>query len=487
MFTDYARTARHQSQALPGATTVSCWRDRTCAFHLQGGNQAYDGFSRWASQPGKKEPMSESEFSTLAERLEHAYATLLPKGKGFLPPVVPVDRVPEPFDIYQNACNELPERFGGPGTIRPWLDDLFAHHDAVVTEAVDRLTFMEQQKLMTVLCTLAHTYRWGKTPPDEAEFERTHLVLPPGIDKLWTHLAALLKQPRVGSLWNMALCNWSLAGRSGDSSYSVDELSRDSLRLSHGWLNPPLAPALEIFILTFVETEARGEAVVRGGVELVRAVASDDLPTVLAGLEELNDAIRCMNHVFYKNIRAAMIDPASWNLYVKPIHGWGITTDEGRLEGASGMQLGSIQCADAVLGIQNDALVSKATVEARRYMPEPHQRFLSMLDTVRPLLPTYVRNHDYLLLTQRYNDCVDALRAWRQAHQRRGALYLRGSGNGPTGATTGMVVSISDHAVTDFETIMQERIDETMRAGIPFLRGPLARAEGQHELEERAH
>lgn len=172
-----------------------------------------------------------------------------------------------------------------------------------------------------------------------------------------------------------------------------------------------------------------------------------------------------MNHVFYKNIRAKLIDPAGWNECIKPIYGWGVNTEE-PLEGASGLQLGSIQCADAVLGIGHETFLPKAAVESRRYRPESHRRFLSVMDEVRALVPRYVRERDDPLLTQCYNACVDALRSWRHAHQRRGALYLRGNGNGPMGGTTGMAIASRDNAVEDFHSMMQERIDETTKAHI---------------------
>ncbi len=412
--------------------------------------------------------MHRSEPHVLAERVEHAYAMHLPPGKGFLPPVVPVDVLPDVFARYQHACDALPSRFGEPGGgIRPWLDSLFSRHDPAVTQAIDRLSPMERQKAMTVLCTLAHTYRWEKTPPDQAAFELKRLTLPPGIDEPWTHLARVLWQPRVGSLWNVALCNWSLAFKPGGSDYSADELTLENLRFTHGWLNPPLASALEVFMLTFVETEARGVAVIQRSLDLVRSVADNDVHAILSCLETLDEAIKTMNHVFYKNIRARLIDPAAWNERIKPIYGWGLDTGEGTLEGASGLQLGAIQCADAVLGIENETFLPRAVAESRKYMPEGHRQFLSAMDTVRSLVPRYIRENGNAPLTQRYNLCVDSLRAWRQAHQRRGALYLCGNGAGPMGGTTGMAIRDSEHAVEEFHAMMQGRIGETMNAHIP--------------------
>ena len=412
--------------------------------------------------------MRSPEAQYLADRLERAWERFLPTGKGFLPATTPAQELPAVFARYQLACDALPERFGTQnGSVRPWLDGIFAEHDPAITQAIDHLSPLEQQRAMTVLSTLAHSYRWERTPPDRAAFACKHLILPPGIDEPWTHLARVLHQPRVGSLWNMALCNWSLASKLGGSDYSIEELTLENLHLALGWLNPPLHRALEIFILTFVETEARGVAVVRQSIELVRSVTEADARAVVCTLEALENAIRTMNHVFYKNIRAAMIDPAMWNTSIKPIYGWGVDAGDGMLEGASGLQLGAIQCADAALGIEDQSVMSRAAVDARRYMPVHHRRFLSVTDTVRPIVPAFVRDSGDPSLARGYNTCVDALRAWRQAHRQRGALYLRGDGTGPAGATTGLAVSSNHHAAVDeFQSLMQERIDETAKARV---------------------
>ncbi|MDQ3613790.1 MAG: indoleamine 2,3-dioxygenase, partial [Chloroflexota bacterium] len=251
------------------------------------------------------------------------------------------------------------------------------------------------------------------------------------------------------------------------SGYSVEEVTLENLRFNHGWLNPPLARALSVFMLTFVETEARGAAVVRRCVDLVRSVAKDDAHAVLCSLESLEVAIKAMNHVFYRNIRTTLIDPAAWDEWIKPIYGWGLDAGDGTLEGASGLQLGSIQCAEAILGFENETFLSNAAIDSRKYMPVGHRRFLSVADAARPMVPRYIREHDSPLLTQRYNACIDSLRAWRQAHRQRGALYLRGNGAGSMAGSTGMAISGCEHAAVDqFHALMQERIDETMKAHI---------------------
>lgn len=155
--------------------------------------------------------MSTSETRRRVERVEHAYSTYLPSGKGFLPPVVPDDRLPETFKPYVRACDGLPGRFGGTNSsVRPWLDGLFSRHDATVCAAIDRLSLMERQKLMTVLSMLAHAYRWEKTPPDRAAFELTHLTLPPvstSHGRTW-HACWASLESAVSGTWHFATGLW---------------------------------------------------------------------------------------------------------------------------------------------------------------------------------------------------------------------------------------------------------------------------------------
>ena len=421
-----------------------------------------------------------SDRRAAAALVRDAYRAHLPEGKGFLPAAVPADRLPAPLAPYLRACEELPRRFGAPGGVRPWLGALFARNDPAVARAIDGLGAAEEQALMTALCVLAHAYRWGTSPPDRAEFALTHLTLPEGMDRPWTRLARRLGQPRVGTLWNLMLCNWRLAGKPGGSPYTADEATVGGLRLAHGWLLPPYAAQLERFVLTFVETEARGAAVVDECVALIAAAAREDSPAVLRRLQRLRSAIEAMNGVFYRNIRTAVLDPGVWAERIQPTFAWGLEGDGGPLEGASGLQLGAVQCADATLGVEGETAMGRAAGASRRYMPEPHRRFLAALDGARPLVRGFVRERGDAALTRCYDGCVGALAAWRRAHQRRGQLYLGGAsdpgGTGRPRLSTGLSLQGEGDPVEGFEATMQQRIDETRRAA---LGGPVRAAAGE--------
>jgi hypothetical protein len=403
-----------------------------------------------------------------AALVREAYDTYLAEGKGFLPATVPLDRLPQPFTAYLLACHELPARFDGPDEgVRGWLDHLFTQCDPAIIRAIDGLSAMECEKLMTVLCALAHTYRWDTSPPDKSAFALQRLALPEGIDKPWTYLARRMRQPRVGSLWNLTLCNWSLTTKRGGSEYSPEDLILPHLRLAHGWLLPPLAAALELWVLTFVETEARGVAVVQESVALIEAAEAADAEMALHRLERLNAAVKSMNEVFYTNVRLSRLDPGDWVERIQPTFRWGLDMGEGPLEGGSGLQLGSIQCVDGALDVPRTSLMATAAVASRTYMPEAHREFLAVIDAARPVVRRFVQERNDRRLTQGYNDCVKSLRTWRHAHLKRGALYLQAHGADRTIASTGLTISLDDDPLEIFTDTMRERIDETTRATLP--------------------
>ena len=152
----------------------------------------------------------------IAERVRRAYQTHLNEEGGFLPPAVPLDHLPAPFEPFLKECAELPYPFPAErGGVRTWLNDLFKDDNPAITSAIDGLRYMERLKLMTVLSILGHSFRWDTVPPRPEMVALTHLEFPAGLDTPWTHLAMLMNQPRVGTMWSLLLCNWTLRTKPG--------------------------------------------------------------------------------------------------------------------------------------------------------------------------------------------------------------------------------------------------------------------------------
>lgn len=377
----------------------------------------------------------------------------------FLPPLVPVDELPPVFAPYLAACGELPARYPREhGGVRIWMDHEFRRDRPEVRRAIAGLDPGEADALMTALCALGHTYRWDSVPPAAARFDERHIPLPPGIAGPWGALATKTGQPRVGSAWSLHLTNWTMPGRPGGAPYRAEELSRTSVRVARNWLAPPVDADLESFSVAFVLMEASGAQVLLALVEAVEAVAALRVETTLAALQRLQGAIAAMTLGFSMNVRKRTIDPATWLELIQPTYAWGA---EG---GPSGMQLGTIQALDAVLGIGRRSALAQLARTARRHMPKAHRRFLGTLDLAGPALRGLVLASRSDEMTAQFDACVAALGRFRVTHKARGALYLRSRPPGDVArASTGLTIGVHDEPLETFERSMDERIAETQR------------------------
>src|SRR5437762_2273693 len=116
---------------------------------------------------------------SLSASVGEAYTTCLSVEGGFLPPKVPAQELPPPFDLYTRACLELATHYhAGDAHVRPWLDECMTWKEDWAG-MVDELDEPELNSLMTALSTLAHAYRWDSAPPRSEEYRRSRIDLPP--------------------------------------------------------------------------------------------------------------------------------------------------------------------------------------------------------------------------------------------------------------------------------------------------------------------
>lgn len=397
----------------------------------------------------------------VARQVRASYATDLGAVGAFLPARVPLDDLPPVFERHLMACKELAYRYPAErGGVRRWMDREFSREEVATRYAIPRLTCSEHEKLMTVLAVLGHAYRWDFLPPARHRFNERHIALPPGIEGPWNALSRVCGQPRVGTTWTLHLCNWTMKDRSGGARYRAEDLYEDNIRIAHNWLLPPADVHLDRFSTSFVLVEARGAAVLRHMVDTVDAIASRRMEEVLASLEHLHAAIRAMTIAFSLNVRKRTVDTAIWRELVQPTFPWSAEADEpGQMEaGPSGLQMGTVQALDAALGVEGNSELGSLAKTARRYMPEPHRRFLGTLDLAGPVIRSFVRESGCKDLRMHFNRCVAALRSFRATHQARGCQYLRTRPNdGGARASTGLTIGVGDDPIETFERTMAER------------------------------
>jgi CRP-like cAMP-binding protein len=405
----------------------------------------------------------------LAARVRQAYEADLGAVGTFMPERTPVHDLPEPFTRYAEACLELPRRHpADDGGVREWLDDLFGAPDPAAMAAVSELADHERDELMTVLSFLAHAYRWDTIPPRPERFAERLIDLPPAIEQPWTELARVLGQPRVGSLWAMVLCNWSLVGVPPGSAYDPLALDRETLRVHYGWVPEAARGHLERFVLTFVLLEARGAAVLRAIVDAVEATAREDVQETAYVLDKLSAAIEAFSEPLVSTIRRPLVEPQIFIDFLQPSWAWDAEGVGDLQGGPSGLQLGTLHAMDAALSIRGDGEFDASRRAALVYLPERHRRFLRVLEDATPLLRQFVVASNDAPLKWRFNDCVRALRVFRVIHMKRGSHYLRaGKESGEGRVTTGLALEgRGDPVVAEFERFMSERIADTTAATV---------------------
>lgn len=403
----------------------------------------------------------------LAENLRLAHITLLDPEVGFLPKLTPADTLPEQFKHFLTIVDELPFNYHGYGlSVRSWLNEKFSEHDADSNSILQKLQQPERDRLMTAVSVLAHAYRWDCAPPKRDAYELKAITLPVGLAEPWRVLSKEMGHPRVGNLYSMVLSNWSMKGVKGGSSYFAADIIESKISPRCLWLTEPESDALSAFLLTGIETEAKGAPAIKTVVDLVSAAARRDMPFVIFLLERLRTEIKLMGDPFKRLIQNSRITPSAFMQLIQPTTIWGLDEGNGPLEGASGPQVGSIQCIDAVLGVPKISNMSHAIERSRAYLPKVQRDFLSVVDTCSNILRTFVANCDDGRLTGEFNGCLMALRAWRLVHKARGATYLKPDKEIAGYASTGGVVELDAKRVTAFEQEMDGRVSDLAQAKI---------------------
>lgn len=405
----------------------------------------------------------ESHPTQAARAVTDAFSRYLSVEGGFLPSYVPLSTLPVRLAHYTEALDLLPATYSRDlGGVREWMDERFRNFNPDLLSEIATLNDPEQHKLLVVLSILAHTYRWDSVPAPRSAYETKTLQLPAGIEKPFFFLADLLDQPRCGTLWSTTISNWRMKGRRGGDSYRNEEMTLENLQIAHSWFPPPMHEQLERWVLVFTLMEARGAPVIRDLVALIEAAARENVPMSIDLFHNLSANLSRMIKVFHREIRFRSLDKNLWREWIQPTFIWGLESGSGeQLEGASGLQLGAVQCVDIALGVEGESAMGKAVIESRKYMPKPHRLFLAALDGAGNVVRDFVVRSRSNELKRQYNECISIMARFRTSHQARGAAYIRGDGSPKTITSTGLSLSGEESAVQVFDEAMEERLRET--------------------------
>lgn len=347
---------------------------------------------------------------------------------GFLPPELPLARLPEYFDAWEKLAVDLPalimtRRLRGLVDQMPLLDAAKLDGEP------------QWRRACSILSFISHGYVWSRPEPSKH--------LPKVLADPWKTVCDHFDLPPIASyaglcLWNFRTIvptktpeGWDLENLAALTSYtgSVDE----------AW-----------FYLVSTMIERQGGPCLKLGLDAIAATRENDVETVVAklqGLAENIDAListlsrmheTCDPHFFYFRLRPFL---AGWkNMEAAGLPDGVIYGDESeprQYSGGSNAQSSLIQALDILLnvvhyptgerkmprmepekkeGVQTPP-PSSFLLEMRNYMPKDHREFLFDLEKVAEIRQFVVRNESaHPELVTAYDACLAMLRNLRSRH-----------------------------------------------------------------------
>ncbi|TVY17101.1 Indoleamine 2,3-dioxygenase [Lachnellula arida] len=347
---------------------------------------------------------------------------------GFLPPELPLERLPDPYYNKWEAVVAnlqgliLSKRLRGVIERLPVLSTAGLEHDS------------EWRRAYSLLCFMAHGYIWGGDSPSER--------LPPAISVPLLHISDYLEVLPVATY--AAVCLWNFkplfVDEHVDNLENLATLTTFTGSIDESW-----------FYLVSVAIEARGAPILPLMLTAIEAARINDSAIVTAclrrfaeRLDDLGTLLQrihegCDPHVFYHRIRpflAGSKNMAEAGLPNGMLYEDGTGTEKFRqYSGGSNAQSSIIQFFDIALGIEHRPTGEKKDVsseselegtappskhnfllEMRKYMPGPHRRFLEDFTMVANIRDYVEANQGNFELTAAYDACLAMLRAFRDKH-----------------------------------------------------------------------
>ncbi|KAJ9156605.1 Indoleamine 2,3-dioxygenase [Pleurostoma richardsiae] len=349
---------------------------------------------------------------------------------GFLPEVLPLTRLPDPYYNKWEAIAAnlqaliLSKRLRGVIDRLPVLSTIGLEHDA------------EWRRAYSLLCFMAHGYIWGGDSPSER--------LPPAISVPLLEVSAHLEVPPVATY--AALCLWNFkplfVDEDIDNLENLATLNTFTGSLDESW-----------FYLVSVAIEARGAPIIPLMLTAIAAARENDAGTVTRclrtfaeRLDDLGTLLQRMHEscdpiIFYNRIRpflAGSKNMAEAGLPNGVIYEDGSGTEQYRqYSGGSNAQSSIIQFFDIVLGVDHRPTGEKKRpgdasdsdrggrgpapkhnfiAEMRRYMPGLHARFLNDVSAVANIRDFVEANGGDSSLRLAYDACLSMLSVLRDKH-----------------------------------------------------------------------
>jgi len=358
---------------------------------------------------------------------------------GFLPEELPLAKLPEEWEEWENLVEILP-KLNESKTTRTAVMHLPAMAIGdVEDEAVLR-------RLYSVLVLVCHSYIWCK--PEEPITK-----LPEKLAVPWYKVAEKLGIVPVLTHAAIDLWNWKLKDPAGEWELDNMELCGSMTGTEdEAW-----------FCLVMTAIEAAGAPGLLKMMDL-RAKIDTGSVTPKEAIEAFTFFTECLQKC--RKIIARVGEKCQPEIFFNVLRpylgGWnkdgmiyeGISGEPIKYKGGSAAQSSLIQAFDHLLGIVHTGKQTSAFFkEMRKYMPDKHHQFMDLLAS-NANIRRYVVDQKKAGLTAAYNKCIQGMVYFRIGHQKLTKDYVVafiGGGAKGTGDT-------------DIEKFIQMSLDETKAA-----------------------
>ncbi|KAM9364467.1 indoleamine 2,3-dioxygenase 2-like isoform 2-T2 [Pholidichthys leucotaenia] len=267
-------------------------------------------------------------------------------------------------------------------------------------------------------------YVWQEGQHAPAETLPKALALP-----YWT-VSRRLGLPPILTYADSVLANWKLKDPTREM-----EIGNMDLIFSF-----PGGESCKGFFIVSMLVEMAASLGIRGALEVMHAKKASDCIGVQNGLNKITQSLKKMMERF--KLMHNHVEPAAFHGTFRIfVSGWrdnpmlprgllyeGVSNEPILLSGGSAAQSSSIQCFDALLGIQHEDEAGAFLTCMRDYMPPAHRQLIEAV-SVSPSLRDFILSASSSDLCQVYNSCVSALVELRNYHLNIVAKYVIVPGN----------------------------------------------------------
>ena len=338
--------------------------------------------------------------------------------KGFLPKNAPAQSYSidsQSCSRIEEICNNLPKLLL-TGKVQTTIDKL-SKKDLSIKELLVNQMGQDLKLAMSQLSFMAHAYIWGA--------EKPHGKLPHCLAESWVEAANHQGRPPILSYASYCLDNWFLINKD-------EEISLENVGLINNFLG---GVDEDWFVTIHVCIENAASDAIEACKKISQCDKNSSEQEVYKFLEQIVKSMQKVNSIFAR--MPEKCDPYIYYHRVRPfIFGTKDNPDlkkglvyEGQFDnkpqffrGETGAQSSIIPSLDGALQISHtkDHLRHYLN-EMRDYMPPKHRNFISELENTSQIKKLL---EDSRKLVNKYNDCLEEIRAFRAMHLEYAGTYI---------------------------------------------------------------